>query len=99
MTTVSYKNQWHSTACGLCYINCGSPKSTRTSFAVPLVRRRNGQSRPSVSLDPQPSPAPSGFIGPSPSFRRRSSSRQSSFQIRDLTGKPEQLNRCKFSGR
>ena len=45
MTTVSSKNQWHSTACGLCYINCGIEAMTE---GRQIVKVRGDRAHPST---------------------------------------------------
>jgi anaerobic selenocysteine-containing dehydrogenase len=45
MTTVSSKNQWHSTACGLCYINCGIKAMTE---GRQIVKVRGDRAHPST---------------------------------------------------
>jgi anaerobic selenocysteine-containing dehydrogenase len=45
MTTVSYKNQWQPTACGLCYINCGIEAMTE---GPQIVKVRGDRAHPST---------------------------------------------------
>jgi anaerobic selenocysteine-containing dehydrogenase len=45
MTTVSSKNQWHSTACGLCYINCGIEAMTE---GRQIVKVRGNRAHPAT---------------------------------------------------
>src|ERR1700730_17237519 len=45
MTTVSYKNQWQPTACGLCYINCGIEAMTE---GRQIVKVRGDRALPST---------------------------------------------------
>jgi anaerobic selenocysteine-containing dehydrogenase len=45
MTTVSYKNQWQPTACGLSYINCGIEAMTE---GRQIVKVRGDRAHPST---------------------------------------------------